>query len=465
MALHLDLSGLFDPTSESAGRLTREQLASAMPRAIAAREAHLANLPKWRSLHAQGDLQAACDARAKQVKAAGDVDYFVVLGIGGSALGNTAMVSALAPVFQEWNPEPGQPRVFVLDNVDPDWLGEFFASVPLERTHINVISKSGGTIETSSQFLIAFDAMKQACGGDENAARARFTITTDPKTGHFRGFCDELGFFTLPVPDGVGGRFSVMSPVGMFTAAMAGFDCASIHAGAARVDKNLAECAPEDDPALLYALAHVLYMEGGKPVHVHFAYAHRLRFLADWYKQLWAESLGKRLNAAGEVVHVGPTPVKAVGPTDQHSQAQLYVEGPNDKVYTMLKLRKFGREVEIPEPFVKSQAFEHLRGRKLSELMEQERCGTEVALLDANRPVCLIEMCGMDAFHLGQYFQFLQIATAYAGGIMGIDPFDQPGVEAGKIAALALMGCEGFEQRAAEIQATFAARESFQLSC
>jgi glucose-6-phosphate isomerase len=465
MALHLDLSGLFDSSSSSAGRLTREQLAAALPRAIAAREALHADVPKWRTLHARTELQEACNARAKEVKAAGDVDYFVVLGIGGSALGNTAMVSALGPVFQEWNPEPGQPRVFVLDNVDPDWLGEFFATVPLARTHINVISKSGGTIETSSQFLIAFAAMQEACGGNETAARARFTITTDPQNGHFRGFCDDLGFATLPVPDGVGGRFSVMSPVGMFTAAMAGFDCESIHAGAARVDKNLRECPPEEDPALLYALAHVLYMEGGKPVHVHFAYAHRLRYLADWYKQLWAESLGKRVNTEGKVVHVGPTPVKAIGATDQHSQAQLYVEGPNDKVYTMLKLGKFRREVEIPEPFVPSAAFEHLRGRKLSELIEQERLGTEVALLDAGRPVCVMEMCGMDAFHLGQYFQFIQIATAYAGGIMGIDPFDQPGVENGKIAALALMGCAGYEQRATEIAATFAARESFRLSC
>jgi glucose-6-phosphate isomerase len=180
---------------------------------------------------------------------------------------------------------------------------------------------------------------------------------------------------------------------------------------------------------------------------------------------LWAESLGKRVNTEGKVVHVGPTPVKAIGATDQHSQAQLYVEGPNDKVYTMLKLGKFRREVEIPEPFVPSAAFEHLRGRKLSELIEQERLGTEVALLDAGRPVCVMEMCGMDAFHLGQYFQFIQIATAYAGGIMGIDPFDQPGVENGKIAALALMGCAGYEQRATEIAATFAARESFRLSC
>ena len=465
MALHLDLSGLFDPAGSGTSRLSRQQLQDAWPRAVAAREAHLSDLPRWRTLHAEKDLWQACVDRAEEVKGAGDVEFFFVLGIGGSALGNSAMIHALAPILQEWNPEPGQPRGFVLDNVDPDWLGEFFATIPLERSHVNVISKSGGTIETSSQFLIAWEAMLAACDGDRDRACSRFTITTDPVSGHFRGVCDEMGFATLPVPDGVGGRFSVMSPVGMFTAAMLGLDGDSIHAGAERVDRKLRECAPEEDPALLYALAHILYLEAGKPVHVHFAYAHRLRYLADWYQQLWAESLGKRLDCKGEVVHVGPTPVKAVGPTDQHSQAQLYVEGPDDKVYTMLKLTRFGREVEIPQPFLSSPAFDHLGGRKLSELMEQERRGTEVALLDAGRPVCTLELCKMDAFHLGQYWQFLQIATAYAGGILGIDPFDQPGVEAGKVAALALMGCDGYEERAQEIAKTLEGREVFRLSC
>ncbi len=463
MALHLDFTGFFGDGED--GRLRRSDLQAAMPKAAEVRAAHLAQPPKWRSLHAREDLEQACKQRAQEVKAQGDVEYFVVLGIGGSALGTTAMVHALAPLYQQWKPAPGQPRVFVLDNVDPDWLGEFFASIPLQRAHINVISKSGGTIETSACFLLAWHHMVQACEGKEEQARQRFTITTDAKQGHFRRLADDLGFATLPVPDGVGGRFSVMSPVGMFTAEMAGLDVASIHAGAARVDQKLAQATAEEDPALVYALAHMLYLQQGKSVHVHFAYAHRLSFLADWYKQLWAESLGKKHNLKGEVVHVGPTPVKAVGPTDQHSQAQLYMEGPNDKVFTMLKLGKFTQELPIPTPFADSPAFHHLQNRSFSELMEQERRGTEVALLEAGRPVCVLEMCKLDAFHLGQYFQFMQIATAFAGGILGIDPFDQPGVEAGKVAALALMGCAGYDGRAQEIQAQFTHREEYRLSC
>ena len=367
-----------------------------------------------------------------------------MLGIGGSALGAQALLSALAPLQQESAPAPGHPRVYVPDSVDPDWIGSLLDHLPLDRCHVNVISKSGGTIETSAEFLVFYNAIREAVGSDE-AARKCFTITTDPANGHFRKIADEQGFTTLTVPPGVGGRFSVLSSVGLFPAELGGMDTQSMLEGAARVDRKLDEAVPEADPALAYALAHVLYMERGKPIHVHFPYSHRARLLADWYAQLWGESLGKTRNLAGEAVHVGPTPVRAVGPTDQHSQCQLYMEGPDDKVYTLLKLGKFGREVAVPEPFVDSPAFAHLRGRTLTELMEAERLGTEVALLEAGRPVCTIELCKLDAFHVGQYFLFMETATAYAGGLLGIDPFDQPGVEAGKIAALALMGAPGFE--------------------
>ncbi len=463
MALKLDLTGLF-AAAGSDGAPCREAFAAALPRGAEVRAAHLEAMPAWRKLPEVERHLQACRARAQEVKARGDVDAFVVLGIGGSALGNAAMMAALAPVYQEWAPAEGQPRVFVLDSIDPDWIGDFLEAVPAERCHVNVISKSGGTIETSSEFLLLYDAMKRALGSDE-AARERFTVTTDPETGHFRSLCDELGFVTLEVPHGVGGRFSVLSPVGLFTAEMAGLDTDGLLAGAARVDRKLAECAPEEDAALAYALAHVLHMEQGRPIHVHFPYGHRLRLLADWYKQLWAESLGKRLDTEGNEVNVGPTPVKAVGPTDQHSQCQLYVEGPDDKVYTMVRLGRHAHEIALPEPFADSPAFDHLRGKTLNELIEAERQGTEVALLDAGRPVCTIELCKLDAFHVGQYFAFFEIATAYAGGLLGIDPFDQPGVENGKKAALALMGCAGFEELAASIRSSQAAREPFTLEC
>ena len=458
MALKLDLTGLFT------GGISRDGFAARLPLAAATRDAHLQEMPAWRKLHEAQHHLENCRARAAEVKAEQAPENFVVLGIGGSALGNSAALAALAPIYQEWAPSAGQPKCFILDSIDPDWIAEFLESVPADKCHFNVISKSGGTIETSSEFLVFYRAVREAVGSDEEARR-RFTITTDPLGGHFRKLCDDLGFATLEVPEGVGGRFSVLSPVGLFNFEMAGLDTESMLAGSCRVDNQCASLPVDQDPTVAYALAHVMHMEQGRSIHVHFPYAHRLRLLADWYKQLWAESLGKKKNLAGEVVHLGPTPVKAVGPTDQHSQCQLYIEGPDDKVYTMVKLAKHANTVEIGEPFAESDAFGHLANRNLNELLEVERQGTEVALMDANRPVCTVELCKLDAFHVGQYFAFFEIATAIAGGIMGINPFDQPGVESGKIAALSLMGCAGFEENAERIRASAAAREPFILSC
>lgn len=456
MALFVDLTAIFG--REAALPRLREALA----RGVAAREAHLAAEPAWRTLHEDRAALEACRTRANEVLGSG-VEHIVVLGIGGSALGASAMNAALGPLFPAWERGAGA-QLHVLDSPDPDLLGSFFEQVPIKRTHFNVISKSGGTLETSAQFLKAWDAVRRVENSDDRA-RARFTLTTDPAGGHFRALAESEGFQTLPVPPGVGGRFSVLSSVGLFPAAAAGFDVESLLEGAAKTDRNLRAAAPEEDPALLWALAHVLHMEAGRSIHVHFPYAHRLRLLADWYAQLWAESLGKRHNLAGEEVHVGPTPVRAVGPTDQHSQVQLYAEGPDDKVYTFLKLRKFAREVPVPAPFADSPAFTHLRGREFGALVEAERQGTEVALRQAGRPLSVIEMCGVDAFHVGQYFQFMEVATALAGGMMGIDPFNQPGVESGKIAALALMGCDGYEDRADEIRAALQDGEALQLKC
>lgn len=460
MALHLELSGLFG----DAPLPSRADGMAALAAAALVRQQHLESEPAWRRLHARTELLEACQRRADAVRAAHAPEFFVVLGIGGSALGNAAMTAALAPVLQDWRPAAGAPRVFVLDNVDPDWLGEFCEAVPGDRVHFNVISKSGGTIETSAQFLLAWSHVRRAVGSDAEA-RTRFTITTDPAGGHFRALGERLGFAMLPVPAGVGGRFSVLSPVGLFTAAMGGFDPAAMLAGAAKTDAKLREAPPDQDPALLYALAHVLHMRQGRNVHVHFVYSHRARLLGDWFQQLWAESLGKRRDRAGRVVHVGPTPLAAVGPTDQHSQVQLYAEGPDDKVYTFLAVNEFARTLAVPPPFDDSEAFAALRGRDFGELMHAERSGTEIALAQAGRPWCRLELCRLDAQHLGAYFQFFEVATALAGGLLGVDPYDQPGVEAGKRNALALMGAPGYESLGAELLAARASGASWRVRC
>jgi glucose-6-phosphate isomerase len=253
--------------------------------------------------------------------------------------------------------------------------------------------------------------------------------------------------------------------VGLFTAAMGGFDCASLLEGAAKTDARLRATQPDQDPALAWALAHVLYLERGKPNHVHFVYSHRARLLAEWWQQLWAESLGKKRTTDGRPARFGPTPVTALGPTDQHSQIQLYAEGPDDKVYTFLKIDKFGRGLDVPPAFASSPAFAPLAGRSFQELMQAEREGTEIALEQAGRPVCRIELCQLDAFHLGAYFLFCEVATAIAGHLLDVNPYDQPGVEAGKLNALALMSAPGFESQGALLRGAIAQRKAVRLSC
>ena len=459
MALKLHLGGCFP-----AGGPSKEDFLSAAPRAAVAREEHLADVPFWQSLGGRTDLLELCQNRSDQIRQA-EFDTFVVLGIGGSALGNSALIESLSPFGQEWSPTPDRPRIVVLDTIDPDWLKGFLDSVSIERCHFNVISKSGGTIETAAQFLLFYDEVKKSFGSDD-AAKARFTLTTDPESGHLRSVAQECGFGTLPIPAEVGGRFSVLTPVGLLMAEVAGLDTESLLAGASKTANSLEACKSESDAALAWALAHVLHLEAGRPIHVHFPYGHHLRSLADWYLQLWAESLGKRENIKGDEVFAGPTPARAVGPTDQHSQCQLYVEGPDDKVHTFVRVGEPSWSGNIPSAFVEGvPAFEALKGRTLGELMEVERRGTEAALRAAGRPCAVLELCKLDAFHVGQYIMFCEIATAYAGGLMRVNPYDQPGVEAGKVAALALMGVEGYQEHLREISEVLAEDENMSFSC
>ena len=265
-----------------------------------------------------------------------NTDNLIVLGIGGSALGNIALQAALNPLT--WNLLPREkrngPRLFVLDNVDPMLVGDVMDLIEtsdpgFSRTLINVISKSGETAETAAQFLIARERLHRALG---DAHRNHVVAVTDPARGTMRSICDAAGYATLPVPEGVGGRFSVLSPVGLFSAAMCGIDIEAILNGAAAMDQRCSDADASSNPAATLAWLLVEFARRGKSNHVLMPYANGLYLLADWYRQLWAESLGKQHDINGKEVFAGATPIKALGTTDQHSQVQLYREGPNDKV-------------------------------------------------------------------------------------------------------------------------------------
>jgi glucose-6-phosphate isomerase len=371
----------------------------------------------------------------------------VVLGIGGSALGTIALRTALLhPLWNELGDEEREffPRLYVLDNIDPATIGPFLDRLDVRRTLFNVVSKSGGTAETMSQYLIVRERLQQELG---DGYVRHLLFTTDPKKGVLREIADAEGIATLPIPSSVGGRFSVLSAVGLLPAAMVGIDVSALLAGAAEMRERCETDALRSNPAAVFgALQYLADTEKDANVHVMMPYSDPLRDVADWFRQLWAESLGKRKSRAGEDVFVGPTPVKALGTTDQHSQVQEYVEGPFDKTITFLAVRERERDVEIPKLHAELGELGYLGGRTLGELLDTERLATEAALAKRGRMSMTIELPRVDAHALGGLFMLLQIATVYAGSFYGIDPMDQPGVELGKQLTYGIMGREGYEQ-------------------
>ena len=377
-------------------------------------------------------------------------DHVLVLGIGGSALGTKALLNTLRrPAWNEWDDEGRDffPRLTILENVDPTSVAAALERIDPRRVLVNVISKSGGTAETMAQYLVVRQWLEQALGA---AAARHLVFTTDPARGALRELAAQERIATLDVPPEVGGRFSVLSPVGLLPAALVGIDIEGLLAGA----RQAVERSEVDDllknPSALYAALHwAADAELGARVHVLMPYTDRLRELAEWYRQLWAESLGKRVNRKGEVVHVGPTPVGAVGATDQHSQVQLFMEGPFDKVITFATVEDLGIDVPIPSVQPAATAglppdLNYLPGHTLGELLRAEYEATSLALAQMGRMSCSLSLPDLSAATIGETIMFFQLATGYAGAWYGIDPFDQPGVELGKRLTYAAMGRPGY---------------------
>ncbi len=407
---------------------------------------------RWRLL-AEGTMRAEHVKAVKAIagKYEGTLDNVVVLGIGGSALGNIALQSALNPLTHNLTKDRTHPRLFVLDNADPMPFHQTLAFITNEdpkfdRTLFVVISKSGETAETAAQFLIVRDMLQKARGDGHSD---RLIAVTDPEKGTMRRLCDAAGYETLPVPEGVGGRFSALSPVGLISCALCGIDIDALLDGAAAMEQS---CRNEDlhaNPAAMLATVLVeLGQRQGKTIHVMMPYANQLYLMADWWRQLWAESLGKVV-AGG--LHAGFTPVKALGATDQHSQVQLYREGPNDKAIIFLEVEQFATDVAIPAG-LGEDALAYLEGSSLATLLSAEKKATEFALTESHRPNLTIKFPQVTPHTVGQFVMLWQVATAYAGLMLGVDAYDQPAVELGKKATFALMGKPGFEELAERLR-------------
>lgn len=384
----------------------------------------------------------------------GRYDNLLVLGIGGSALGPTALCSALLHPFHNLLPSAergGRPRVFVVDNVDPDEIAGLFSHLDLSRTLVNVVSKSGTTAETMAAYLVTRKLMLDQVGAEGLAAHMAFT--TDPHGGVLRKIGRSEGIPLFDIGAGVGGRFSVLSSVGLLPAALTGIDVRALLAGAVEMDTWIRETDVVSNPAHVFAALQFLQDTRFKRhLSVMMPYSRALRDVADWYRQLWAESLGKAVDRQGRTVHVGPTPIKALGATDQHSQVQLYTEGPDDKVVTFLRVERFDHNVVIPTLHDDEESLAYLGGRSMSALLNAEQEATAWALAQRGRPSLTITLPRVDASSLGQLLYLFETAAAIIGELYDINAFDQPGVELGKQATYGLMGRPGFEEIAGRIR-------------
>ncbi len=397
------------------------------------------------------DLPYAAE-NVRQVKrvaatVAGRFDAVVVLGIGGSALGAIALRAALChPLYNELTAEArGGPRLYVEDNIDPDRMQGLLDVINPAKTLFIVISKSGSTVETMAQFLL----VRSLLGGDLSK---NVVAVTDRRKGALRPIADAECLASLDVPDGVGGRFSVLSPAGLLPAALVGIDIDALLAGAADADRQrcFSDVPAKNDAYMAAAVEYILYGKGHR-MSVMMPYSSALYSMADWYRQLWAESLGK-------TDAVGPTPIKALGVTDQHSQVQLYREGPNDKVFCFLRVAAFRHTLDIPSAYENVAELAYIGGHSFNELIEYERVATALALADASRPNYTITFPTLDAYAIGQFIHMLEVKTAISGQLYGVNAFDQPGVEAGKVLACGLMGRTGYEPAKAWIEAKQAGR-------
>ena len=366
--------------------------------------------------------------------------HMLLLGIGGSALGPRALQRAFAP--GQDRPNYDGPSLWIADNVDPDWLQDHLAKLPAEETVVVVISKSGGTIETMTQYLIVLPWLQKML---PDSWKDHLFMVTDTVKGPLREEVNKYGIRSMPVPDNLGGRYSVLSAVGMVPAVFMGMDWKGLLKGAMSVGRPLAQ-NPEallDHPAWKLARWAFQMSEAGKSQVIYFCYIPSWATFGPWFCQLWAESLGKD----GK----GTQPIPATGVTDQHSLLQMFLDGPKDK--TCLFVSAPADKAILPIPAEVPAQWQYLSGQTFGDVLEAETIATRATLAEKDVPTVHLDMADASAESAGKMMMLLEAATIFTGWLMGINPVDQPAVENGKKLARARLGMAGTEADAARLAA------------
>lgn len=383
------------------------------------------------------------DSTAVRIRELADV--FVVVGIGGSYLGARAIIEALKHNFNQLLQTKGAKNPIILyagQNLSEDYLADLFDVLDRYDYAINVISKSGTTTEPAVAFRILKNHIEKKYG---NRARERIIVTTDSSKGALRKMANDLGYKSYIVPGDIGGRYSVLTPVGLLPIAVGGFDIKALVNGAKKMQLQLAETTDiERNPAALYAASrNALYMQG-KFIEIMVNYQPNLSFFAEWWKQLYGESEGKE----GK----GIFPASVINTTDLHSMGQYIQDGERKIFETVLSVGKSKRKLLIPAEKEDLDQLNYIAGKNIHYVNQMAERGTTLAHLDGGVPCIEISIDKVDEYHLGGLIYFFEFACALSGYTLGVNPFDQPGVEAYKRNMFALLGKPGFEKESMEIQ-------------
>ncbi len=383
----------------------------------------LLNLPEVRD-----EIPALRDAAVRFADRATDI---VVLGTGGSSLGGQTLAQLAGHAVPGVGALRSGPRLHFMDNLDPESFATLLERLPLHTSRFVAISKSGGTGETLMQSIAVLSALQAASLGPR-IPDIFLGLSEPPKSGKANGLRDLLGKFKVPMLEhhtGVGGRFSVLTNVGLLPGAMLGLDVVAIRAGAGlALAPVLAKKEAADVPAALGAALSVALAESkGKGISVVMAYADRLERFTRWYVQLWAESLGKD----GK----GTTPIAALGPVDQHSQLQLFIAGPRDKLFTVITTDRAGQGPRIDKDLAKAAGEPGLGGKTIGDLVAAQGRATAETLAKNGCPVRTIHIPRIDEESMGELLMHFMLETIVAAQLLGVDAFDQPAVEEGKVLA------------------------------
>ena len=407
------------------------------------------NMLDWLDLpFANEDTLSRYEKLGRQI--AKKFDNFIVLGIGGSALG----IKMLQNTFVDSLHKDIGIKVVVCDNIDSDSFVTLLDGLNLKKTCFNVITKSGTTSETLAQMSLVLGRYARK----KIDPKGHFIVTTTAGNDLW-DFAIDNGFETFSIPHGVGGRFSVLSSVGLLPACVMGIDIRRLLAGAEKAFKN---SSLDDNSNIAYTCAHInyTYLKSGLTNLVTMPYSDRLGLLPDFFAQLWAESLGKKLDRKGNVVNAGQTPIKTIGVTDQHSQLQLYSEGIKDKLIMFFTVEKNSYDEMIE---CQNSVNKHLVGTTLKTLLDYEYESTAYSLTTLDRPNYTIVLDTIREESVGELIFMLEMMTAFMGEMLGIDTYDQPGVELSKIYTKGMLGLKGYEQKAKEIKAYANAKKKFLL--